>query len=215
MTETRVSTVQIPVPDSAHAAVEQVLAGLPEGSRPDAATVDSILTAAITATVHEIQARAEGAGVSAARSHGWCDVFGRLMGNIFPWGALDEDNWRDDTGRDCNGNRWHDADGYDRQGFDYDGYDRDGFDADGLDRDGFNRGGLDRDGIHRDAPERFRFDSHGYDVEGFHRETGYAVRNLTRERQVKRREHPEWFVYDRNSNLAPGKVHTDGDYYDY
>jgi len=154
--------------------------------------------AAARVQVQALQARVEGFGVKAAREQNWCAEFSRVMFRMFPDGPLDGNAWRDSEGRDCRGDKWFDADGYDRQGFDSSGRDRDGYDRNGLDREGFNREGLDIDGVRRDAPERYRFSAEGWDREGFNAD-GYVYHGLTRELLA------EWadaddsvFSYDRS-----------------
>lgn len=122
--------------------------------------------------------------VRVVREIGYCSEANRVLKRVFG-DPLDGEAWRDSDGIDCYGNRWTDAEGYDRNGYDANGYNREGFNAEGYDRDGFNAEGLDYAGIHRDDPAQFRFDLNGYDKDGYNRR-GLNTRGRTREQQAQR-----------------------------
>lgn len=142
------------------------------------------------------QAWLEDKAVRAARSHGYCDETDRILRQIFGKSmeeraleAMDKSTYsarfRDSEGVACDGQRWHDDEGYDRHGYNSDGYDRGGYDRDGRDRYGFDRDGRDAHGMSRDDPARYIYDYRGYtaawdasgrDRDGVHKDSPRAAR---------------------------------------
>jgi len=132
----------------------------------------------------------------------WTDSDGMTCRNVTTDG-YGTDGLHVDTRLDREGfnRRGYDLEGFNRQGFDTMGYNRQGFDLDGFNASGLDRDLRDRGGNLAGTPEAeaymYRFDSGGYDVDGFNWEGRHVQTGLSRQ------EHAMRFQHDRNGRRRP------------